>query len=137
MLVNVSVSWKIGKFFNVENIYLATILVEKETVIEDFQSKIENLPAAMIKQLTTVKTTFKESDIFYKDANGYTRFTKDGPETFVGDNSDKKGLITNVVPVLKYFNQRDLEETSIRKKHAIAVTTVIPLYHYNSDYNVK
>lgn len=41
----------------------------------------------------------EQFDIFYKDETGYTRFVEEGPETFVGDNSDGKGFISNVVPI--------------------------------------
>ena len=106
-------TYSIGTNFNKDNIFLGTIKNDSEKIISN-----------------------EEFDIFYKDENGYTRFT-DKPEIFKGDNSDKKGIITNIVPVFAYYKEDELKEIDTLNGLLIAVTAQEPLKAYNEDYNLK
>ena len=109
----------IGTAFKKENIFLATIkgLREKQKFLDSI-------------------IDYEEADLFYKDEKGYIRFGDEGPEIFVGDDSDGKGLIQNVIPVWDYYSEEELKEALANDTFTIiVVTTMEPLEKYNDDYN--
>ena len=137
--MDVSNITKIGTHFKKENIFLATISNNGEDTIEMLKSRTEGIPDKLLRKLTDGRCiSFEEYDVFYKDENGYTRFVEEGPETFVGDNSDGKGFIKNVVPIWDYYPESEVVEATVNSCYiSIFVTTMEPLYKYNEDYNKK
>lgn len=129
---------KIGTNFKKENIFLATISANNNDTKEMLKSKMsgkvsEDLMESFVKDGVI---SSEEFDVFYKDENGYTRFVENGPETFVGDNSDGKGTIRNVVSIWEYYSEEQILECMLNNEFmAICVLDVEPLYRYNNDYN--
>ena len=111
--MEISKEQKIGTHFKKENIFLATVV-----------------------SVSNVFLSSEQFDIFYKDDRGYTRFVEEGPETFVGDNSDGKGIVRNVVPIWEYYSKEQVFECMLNNEFmAICVLDIEPLYKYNNDYN--
>lgn len=130
---------KIGTHFKRENIFLATIL-DNETQTEDvFKGRVNGLVKKILGCLIKAGAVKSEQfDVFYKDENGYTRYVEEGPETFVGDNSDGKGIICNVVPIFEYYTEDMVKEVMINDSFfAIVVKDDKPLHKYNEDYNKR
>ena len=128
----------IGTTFKKENIFLATILYKKGCENTKFEEMIKQQGnSEIIPLLSEVVISETEADIFYKDEKGYTRFCgEEGPETFVGDDSDGNGLIRNVVSVWDYYLEDELKEALLNDTFNIIVaTTIEPLKNYNEDYN--
>lgn len=129
---------KIGTNFKKENIFLATISANNNDTKEMLKSKMsgkvsEDLMESFVKDGVI---SSEEFDVFYKDENGYTRFVENGPETFVGDNSDGKGTIRNVVSIWEYYSEEQILECMLNNEFmAICVLDIEPLYRYNNDYN--
>ena len=127
----------IGNSFKKENIYLGTVTVNPNTLFEELKKQIGDVSEEILKDLIDNGIITKcEYDIFYKDENGYTFFTEDGPETIKGDNSDSKGYIKNVVSVWDYYKEDELFEGVINNHTIIIATEREPLNRYNEDYNV-
>lgn len=129
----------IGTHFKRENIFLATIVDNADQTKEVFKGKtngpVKNILGRLIKAGVIKSEQF---DIFYKDENGYTRYVEEGPETFVGDNSDGKGLICNIVPIFDYYTEDMVKEVMINESfYSIVVKSDEPLFKYNEDYNKK
>lgn len=134
----------IGTTFKKENIVLATLIVsptgteaKMKAVLGDKISEDNLMEKEFFeKMIESQIITLEEPDIFYKDENGYTRFDEGGLETFVGDGSDGKGLIKNVVSVWDYYSEDELKEAEANDSFIIiGVTTREPLKKYNDDYN--
>lgn len=144
--------WKIGTHFKKENIFLATVVVSNEETMNNLKSKMgRKMPDVQLgnKKVSSGHFSsfleamvnrgiiaYEEVDIFYKDEKGYTRFVEEGPETFVGDNSDGKGFIKNVVSVWDYYAEDELIEIEVNNAFiGIADKVLEPLKKYNEDYN--
>lgn len=129
----------IGTHFKRENIFIATIL-DNETQTENILNQktngnFKNILSTLVKAVVFNSEQF---DIFYKNENGYTRYVKEDPETFAGDNSDGKGIICNVVPIFDYYTEDMVKEVFINDSFwGIGVKDNNPLYKYNKDYNNK
>ncbi len=130
---------KIGTHFKKESIFLATISASNTDTKEILTSKLEDKSTEKLVASNLIDKgiiSFEQYDIFYKDDKGYTRFVEEGPETFVGDNSDGKGIIRNVVPIWEYYSEGQVFECMFNNKFmAICVSDTAPLYKYNEDYN--
>lgn len=131
----------IGTTFKKENIFLATIIGVRGKQKKDIEARMqevegdENIKRDILHKLDSI-ITYEEVDIFYKDEKGYTRFEDGKPETFVGDDSDRKGIIQNVVPVWDYYLEDELKEVLVNDTFiCIVATTIEPLENYNDDYN--
>lgn len=137
--MRVSNEAKIGTHFKRENIFLATIVDNADQTEEVVKGKANGLVKNILGKLIKAGAIKSEQfDIFYKDENGYTRYVAEGPETFVGDNSDGKGVICNVVPIFDYYTEDMVKEVMINESfYAIVVKSEEPLYKYNEDYNKK
>jgi len=133
----------IGTYFKKENIVLATIQCSKqdtkgmlEEAMQGVEVEAEAKNFILDRLIDSEAITSVQVDIFYQDEKGYTRFADDGPETFVGDDSDGKGIIRNVVPVWDYYSETELVEATINGSFiAITITNDGPLRKYNQDYN--
>ncbi len=128
----------IGNYFNKESIFLATVSSSnaetKELVKAGSDSKIPD--GVLDKLINEGAISSEQYDVFYKDDKGYTRFVEEGPETFVGDGSDGKGIIKNIVPIWEYYSEEQVTEIMINDKFmAICILDSIPLEKYNRDYN--
>lgn len=138
----------IGTTFKKENIFLATVdcPMEKEkvnTIINNVGCDLSTISKEKnLLGLVTSAFTRKEFDIFYKDEKGYTRFLMDGNETFVGDGSDGKGKLYNIVSAWDYYRDNELCEIE-NDKGEPAICDVSgkneddPLHKYNRDYNLN
>ena len=138
--VNISKLQKVGTCFKKENIFLGTLLQVKEDAEKILKGKLENsIPEEILALLIkNCSITSEQFDIFYKDENGYTRFVAEGPETFVGDNSDGKGIVTNLVPIWDYYSEDEVTEIMVNDSFmAISVTAFKPIWEYNRKYNLK
>lgn len=153
--MEITKSQKIGTYFKKENIFLATVSEASLESPNILNSKLENNISEklleMIKKKDFVMSeeliemfeqagflTSEQYDIFYKDENGYTRFVEEGPETFIGDNSDGKGIIRNVISIWDYYSEDEIQEVMINNKFmAISSTNEEPLHRYNKDYNLS
>ena len=112
----------VGNYFKKENIFLATV------------SKVNMCTEEAKKNIITSE----QFDVFYKDERGYTRYEKEGTETFAGDNSDGKGFIKNIVSIWKYYSEDQVKEVLVNDNFmAIATTIVAPMYMYNNHYNKR
>ena len=126
---------QIGTHFKKENIFLATITLGSQET-QDLLDASGKAPDSIAFFCKNGFLSIEEPDLFYKDENGYTRFVEEGPETFVGDNSDGKGFIRNIVPIWEYFSEEQVFETMLNNEFmAICCSTVEPLNKYNHDYN--
>lgn len=136
--MEVSKQQKIGTNFKKENIFLATVLVNNSNTKEILKSK-KNDKVSEDLMMAFVDKGFissEEYDVFYKDDKGYTRFLESGSETFVGDNSDGKGVIRNVVSIWEYYLENQVIECMLNDEFmTICILDLDPLYKYNNDYN--
>lgn len=134
----VSNQQKIGTHFKKENIFLATVSVSNADAKKMLKSKADDKVSKDLKSLLVDKglISSEQFDVFYKDDMGYTRFVEEGPETFVGDNSDGKGIIRNVVSIWEYYSEEQVLECMLNNEFmAICVLDMDPIYKYNDDYN--
>ncbi len=84
-------------------------------------------------------------DIFYKDDKGYIRFFMNGNEHYVGDGSDGKGRLYNIVRALNYFGRFELvEKVNDKGEPVIAICEdafddcqIIPISWYMEDCHKK
>lgn len=138
----------IGTTFKKENIFLATVdcPMEKEEIDTILKNGGYDLSTVSEEKnlISLVASAFtrEEFDIFYKDENGYTRFFMEGNETFVGDGSDGKGKLYNIVSAWDYYHDNELCEMENDKgEPAICDESGgnedDPLYKYNRDYNLN
>lgn len=132
----------IGTNFQKENVVLATIVGLRDKQKKDLEARMkevegdENIKKDILDIFLNSAITYEEVDIFYKGENCYTRFVEEGPETFVGDDSDGKGFIRNVIPVWDYYSEDELKEVLVNDIFiSIVATTMEPLKKYNDDYN--
>ena len=139
---------KIGTHFQKENIFLATVSKNDVDAKEILKSKMagigSNVPEALMAVLVDKGTirgiisSEQQFDVFYKDDTGYTRFVEEGPETFAGDNSDGKGIISNIVSIWEYYSEEQVTECMVNNDFwVICVSDMDPIYKYNEDYNKK
>lgn len=139
--MKVSNEQKIGTYFNKNNIFLATVLDSptntKEFLEAKTDSKIPDEMKCIVDMLINVGAVSSEQyDVFYKDEKGYTRFVEEGAETFIGDNSDGKGIIRNVVSIWDYYSEDQVFEVLVNDEFmAICILDVAPLEKYNNDFN--
>lgn len=134
----VSNQQKIGTHFKKENIFLATVSVNNADAKEMLKSKADGKVPEDLMALFVDKGVIssEQFDVFYKDDMGYTRFVEEGPETFVGDNSDGKGIVRNVVSIWEYYSEEQVLECMLNNEFmAICVLDMDPIYKYNDDYN--
>lgn len=138
-MTKVSNEHPIGTRFKKENIFLATISVDKEETKASVKDRFEegSLEEKLFEVFLNMGAiTSEQCDVFYKDEKGYTRFVEGGPETFVGDNSDGKGVLRNIVSIWDYYKEDEVLECLIDDTfEIIGVTDFDPLYRYNEDYN--
>ena len=138
---------KVGKTFKKENIYLGTFTESAENTYELLKSRITPDVTTMVssEQLDEMLMAFtnngiiglKNSDIFYKDENGYTYFTEEGCHTIKGDNSDGKGLLENVVSIWNYYKEDEVFELTLEDGTIIiAVENEMPINKYSNDYGL-
>lgn len=132
----------VGQYFHKNQIFCGTLERKRETksyLKERFKENKElgSKISAWCKLLADKEIEeYQEYDIFYKDEKGYTRFVDEGPETFIGDDSDGKGIIKNIVPIWKYYNEGEVKEVLVNGKYvAIGVVSVRKLQKYKFDYN--
>lgn len=132
----------IGTTFKKENIVLATFVGLRDKQKKDLEAIMkevdgdENIKRDILEKFLDSIVTYEEVDIFYKDENGYTRFVEEGPETFVGDDSDEKGFIRNIVPIWDYYSEEEVKEVLVNDTFiSIVCTTMEPIKKYNDDYN--
>ncbi len=154
--MDLSQELKIGTHFKKENIFLATLSDSNVQHIQpqlmELLSRHINNPqsnpklAALAKELASSPLTQEMVDsysiallgydIFYKTENGYIRFREEGPITFLGDNSDGRGIIKNVISAWDYFSEDELVEVMINDSFmAILPLNKEPLKRYEKDYS--
>lgn len=129
---------QIGTHFKKDSIFLATISCNASDTKEIVKSRLDGkIPDGILGEIVDAGVLSTEQyDIFYKDDTGYIRFVEEGPETFVGDNSDGKGIIRNIVPIWNYYSEDQLFEATINNEFVAIVTLDLdPLKKYNQDYN--
>ena len=132
---------KIGTNFKKENIFLATIVENAADTKESLKAEFDTMDSKEKKDFLSLliqKGTLssEEVDLLYKDEKGYTRFVDGKPVTLLGDNSDGKGVIKNIVKIWDYYSEEQLLEAVIDNKYnTICVTDIAPLQKYNEDYN--
>ena len=139
----------IGTTFKKENIFLATVDCpmerdEVDSILKDRGCDLSSITGGeKLLDITAASFTQQEFDIFYKDENGYTRFLMEGNETFVGDGSDGKGKLYNIVSAWDYYSDNELCEIE-NDKGEPAICCLIgdedennPIYKYNRDYNLN
>lgn len=133
--MNVTNDWDIGTHFKKENVYLATIFkYDNNSSANKIGKDFKGLRSVISSKKNKCS---KYADVFYKDNKGYTRFLESGPETFVGDNSDGKGIIGNIIPIWKYYSEDQVFECLVNDEFkAICVTDMSPLNKYDEDYNM-
>ena len=128
---------RIGTHFKKENVFLATIVYSdeyKRTLLRQSMGE-EIYRSETFEELVRVVNN-EQHDLFYKDENGYTRFTEEGTDTFAGDNSDGKGIIKNIVSAWDYYPEQEVKEAVINGEHlAIMVHDPIPLFWYSQKYS--
>ena len=124
---------KIGTHFKKENIFLATVYAtEKNTKSLLNAEALQTLQEALAEAGTDTMY-----DIFYKEGDVYLHFCEDGVETYVGDNSDGMGVLTNIVSVWDYFSEDELYETRLADGTVvIGVADEGPAYKYYHEYNM-
>lgn len=138
----------IGTTFKKENIFLATVdcpmeMEEVDTILKNGGCDLSAISEGEnLLGLVTGAFTRQKFDIFYKDENGYTRFFMEGNETFVGDGSDGKGKLYNIVSAWDYFREDELSEMENDKGEPAICDEAgenedNPLYKYNMDYNLN
>lgn len=127
----------IGTHFKKENIFLATIFPNEEYVLNEIKAKykIKYFHGILKHWIKRKIVEYNEVDIFYKDEKGYTRYIGEGPDTYVGDNSDGKGYIKNVVSVWDYYSEEELLEAMVDGEFMAIVDKGEGLDKYNADYN--
>ncbi len=133
----------IGTNFQKENIYLGTYANKDKRTIETLKNMLSNemfdgqdLDQLVMSLVNDGVLSTECVDIFYKDENGYTRFTENGYDTVKGDNSDGKGIINNIVPIWDYYKEDEVSELSVNDNYiVVAVETTDALDKYNCDYN--
>ena len=140
-IVNV---FRVGTYFNKDNIVLATIVDPSEITYDFFIKKFDkDIPTEYKKTLSTMidngGISTEDYDIFYMDNNGYNRYNlENGIDTIIGDNSDGKGLIINVVSAWEYFDDDDIVEGLLDDSTRIlCIKNIKSLEHYNFDYNIN
>ena len=136
--MEVNIKQKIGTHFKKENIFLCTLSANNTDTKEMLKSKIDGkIPNDLLSFFVdTSVISFNQYDVFYKDDMGYTRFVEEGPETFAGDNSDKKGFIRNVVSIWDYYSEEQVFECMLNNQlMAICVSDTDPLNKYINDCN--
>lgn len=131
---------KIGTHFKKENIFLATVSGNTADTKEILKSKVDGKVSDGILECLVDSSVFssEQYDIFYKDDSGYTRFVEEGPETFVGDDSDGKGIIRNIISIWDYYSEDQVFEVMINNEFmAICTLDDEPLERYNQDFNLS
>lgn len=132
----------IGTTFKKENIFLATIQKsiedsKLEQVMREVKGDEEVKSGILDKLIHSEIVESVEADLFYKDEKGYTRFSmEEPPETFVGDNTDGKGFLRNIVSVWSYYSEEEVKEVLLDDSFTIiAVTNFEPIIKYHEDFN--
>lgn len=139
--MKVSNKQKIGTYFNKNNIFLATVSDSsnntKELLKTNTDGKIADDMKCIVDMLVNVGAISSEQyDVFYKDDKGYIRFVEEGAETIIGDNSDGKGIIRNIVSIWDYYSEDQVFEVLINGEFmAICILDDAPLEKYNNDFN--
>ena len=95
----------IGNYFKKENIYLGTIIFyDDESLLKELKKRNTHYSEfQLISFIRNRMVSNQVCDIFYKVDNGYKRFLDNGSEILLGDNSDGKGFIENIVSAFDYF----------------------------------
>lgn len=127
----------IGTHFKKENVFLATMVCGEEykgtLSRNDIGEKVYQKDA--LDKLAK-PVMYGQAELFYKDENGYTRFTEDGTFTLAGDNSDGKGILSNIISAWEYYTEEQVKEAIINGSHlVIMVHDTIPLYWYSKSCN--
>lgn len=133
--MEISDKQQIGTHFKKEKVFLGTIT----SVNDKLQEKLKDSGdiATVIESFCKMGfLSMGEPDILYKDESGYTRFEEEGTETLVGDNSDGKGFVRNLVSIWKYFSEEQIFEIKLNNgSWAICCSTPDPVYKYDNYYN--
>ena len=126
---------KIGTHFEKDKIFLATLTLPPELSNEKYN--VPKNQQEFFSALSKINCTFslQEFDIFYKGTNGYTRFFEAGPDTIIGDNSDKKGTLSNIETIWNYYSEEQIYECYLNHHWMICTLDVFPLKKYNEKYN--
>ena len=132
---------KIGTNFKKENIFVGTISYDENKCIkrirEDNDESFRKTSDEQLKALIEIGIIdTEECDLFYKGENGYICFN-DEIETIIGDNSDGKGTIVDLVSAWDYFTEDDLYEIVENDIPIILSNNVDPLLEYNNDYKER
>lgn len=139
--MEVSNKQKIGTYFKKDKIFLATVSDSTTNTKEVLKSKVdgkisEGMNGIFDMLVNAGAISSEQYDIFYKDDKGYTRFVEEGMETFIGDNSDGKGIIRNVVSIWDYYSEDQVFEVLVNNEFmAICILDDAPLEKYNKDFN--
>lgn len=129
----------IGNIFKKENIYLGTIIFyDEESLLNELKKRNKRYSEMQLRLFIRKKMVSNQvCDIFYKIDNGYKRFLDNGSEILLGDNSDGKGFIENIVSAFEYYKEDEIFESIINSEPVIAVTTMKPFGKYVEDYNLE
>ena len=129
----------IGNRFKKENIYLGTIVFyDVQSLLNELKKRTNYYTDYQLKKfIRDGELSNQQFEIFYKVENGYKRFLKSGSEILIGDNSDGKGFIENLVPIFDYYKDSELFEGAINRNIMIVATTMEPLEKYSKDYNLE
>ena len=129
----------IGNCFKKENIYLGTIIFyDDESLLKELKKR--NIHYSELQLISFIRNRMVSNqvcDIFYKVDNGYKRFLDNGSEILLGDNSDGKGFIENIVSAFDYYKEDEIFETVINSEPMIVARTMKPLGKYVEDYNLE
>lgn len=118
MQINVQEQQKIGTRFNKDNIFLGIIDTNPGKVI-----------------------SMEEPDVIYEENGFYKRFvddeTKMYEEILKGDNSDGAGIISDIVPIWKYYKEDEVIEIKTDDIWIIGVNNIEPLKKYHKEHRNK
>ena len=126
---------KIGTHFEKDKIFLATLTLPLE--LSQAKYNVPENHKKFLSSLNTINSTclIQEYDIFYKASNGYTRFFETGPDIIIGDNSDKKGSLSNIEKIWNYYSEEQIYECYLNNYWMISTIDVTPFEEYTKKYN--
>lgn len=142
MNINITEIRALGTSYKKEDIFLAmvtpSIKESKETLQDATNGELEEDVLDMLMRLGAISTN--QPEVVVKSKEGYIYFTDDGTKaiavTMVGDNSDGKGYVSDVVSAWDYFNEKDFFEAKADGIWMIAIETSAQekIYRYNEEH---
>ncbi len=135
----------IGTHFKKENIFYATVEIpldsgEMQELLSPATKGLDDEEKKVMDRLVefdAFAATRQECDVFYKDEKGYSRFFDSGVDTFVGDGSDGKGKLINIVSVWEYNSEDKFEEGLVNDRFMCIICKDDAMEQYNQDYNIN